>query len=308
MLTPRQRTILIAGPTASGKSALALALARALGGTIVNADSMQVYAELAILTARPTAEEEAELPHRLYGHVPAATAHSAGRWAEEVAAAIRAIEGEGRVPIVAGGTGLYFTALTRGLAAMPPIPAAIRNHWRAEAQHIPAERLHAMLATRDPLTAGRLQPSDAQRVVRALEVLEATARPLAEWQAEPRRPVIASDRWVGLLVAPAREVLRERIDRRFERMLAMGALDEVRRLRELDLDPALPAMRALGVPALLAHLAGERTLSAAIERAKAETRQYAKRQSTWFRHQLVGRWMEVDDEAMRDPARLLATL
>lgn len=293
--------ILIAGPTASGKSALAIAIARRLGGTIVNADSMQVYAELRILTARPTPEEEREAPHRLFGHVPAATAYSAGRWLADVAPLLA---GDGPVVIV-GGTGLYLKALTEGLSEIPPIPAAIRQHWRGEAARLPADVLHALLAARDPATAARLRASDPQRIVRALEVLEATGRPLAAWQTEPRRPLLGQGRWRGLILAPERHDLRARIDARFDRMMAEGALEEARHLAALRLDPGLPAMRALGVPPLIAHLEGRITLVEAVERAKAETRRYAKRQATWLRHQLEGPWRTVRAGEEVDMASLL---
>jgi tRNA dimethylallyltransferase len=301
---PQIRTLLIAGPTASGKSALAVSIARLAGAAVVNADSMQVYAELSILTARPMPEEMVEVPHLLYGHVPAATAYSVGGWLDDMAGLLA-----GEAPLViVGGTGLYFKALTEGLSEIPAIPAAVRQHWRAEAARLAPDCLHAILASRDPVTAARIDPTDPQRIVRALEVLEATGRPLAEWQAGPRKPLIAPGSWAGLVLAPDREALRARIDLRFERMIRGGALEEVRLLAALGLDPGLPAMRALGVAPLMAHLKGEMRLSAAIARGQAHTRQYAKRQSTWFRHQLNGPWQTLDPAANPDVRAILAAI
>ena len=293
-MTPR--TVLIAGPTASGKSALALALARRLGGTIINADSMQVYADLAIITARPTAAETAEVPHLLYGHVDAAENYSAGRWAAAAANALREVQAGGRLPIVIGGTGLYFKALTEGLSDIPPVPEEVRQRVRGEAEGEASAALHARLAALDPETAARLQPGDRQRVLRALEVLAATGRPLAEWQAAPRRPYLDPATTFAVFLVPERADLVARIDVRFDAMLAEGALDEVAVLRARKLDPMLPAMRAHGVPGLIAHLDGVLSLEEAAARGKADTRAYAKRQMTWFRHQMPG-WHALPVEA-----------
>ncbi|MDX2288696.1 MAG: tRNA (adenosine(37)-N6)-dimethylallyltransferase MiaA [Hyphomicrobiaceae bacterium] len=281
-----KQAVVIAGPTASGKSAFALDLARKAGGVIVNADSMQVYAELSVLTARPMADEAGRVPHRLYGHVPAREAYSVARWLDDVAAVLAEVAEAGQQPILVGGTGLYLKALTEGLSPVPPIPAAIRAHWRAASAAQAAADLHVELTTRDPLTASRLRPTDTQRIVRALEVIEATGRPLASWQREAGQPILAAGSWTGIVVTRPREEVYQRCDARFEAMIAAGGVDEVRRLAELHLDPALPAMRALGVPPLLAHLRGEITLETAVARAKLDTRHYVKRQLGWLRRNM----------------------
>jgi len=275
--------LIVAGPTASGKSALALAIARRLGGMIINADSMQVYRELRILTARPTPREEALAPHALYGVRPAAEPSNAGWWRAAALEAMQAARQSGRLPILCGGTGLYLTALTEGLAEIPePDPLA-----RAEARTLLAElgprALHERLAVVDPDTAARLRPTDAQRITRAWEVWRGTGRGLAAWQTEPGTPP-AGWRFAAILLAPPRAALRAAIAARFEMMLAAGALVEVRALSALGLDPSLPAMRAQGVPELAAHLRGELPLAEAVERAVLATGRYAKRQATWFRH------------------------
>lgn len=285
--------ILIAGPTASGKSALALALAERLGGTVINADAMQVYRELRVLTARPSAADEARVPHRLYGHVPGAEAYSAARFAAEAAAAIAEAEAAGRVPIVVGGTGLYFRALTEGLSPIPPVPEEIRTRWRRRAEAEGAAALHALLKERDPEMAARLRPTDPQRLVRALEVLEATGVSLARWQEQPGVAAVRVTAGRALVVAPEREELRRRIEARFDAMLAAGAVEEVRALLQLGLAPDLPVMRALGVAPLADLLAGRRSPADAAEAAKAETRQYAKRQLTWLRRNMIT-WRTVD--------------
>jgi tRNA dimethylallyltransferase len=283
-----ERAVLIAGPTASGKSALALALARDTGGAILNADSMQVYGDLRVLTARPTAEEEARAPHRLYGHVDGAVNYSVARWLADAAAALEEVRGEGRLPILVGGTGLYFKALLEGLSDVPPVPDAVRAALRAEADGRSPEDLHRELFARDPDTAARLRPTDRLRVLRALEVLAATGRPLASFQGRKRPGPLADVPTVRIFLSPDREALRRQIDGRFLAMLEQGALDEVRALAARGLDPLLPVMRAHGVPGLLAHLRGEISLAAAIARGQADTRRYAKRQFTWFRHQMPG--------------------
>ena len=282
-----RRAILIAGPTAAGKSQLALNLAERLGGTVINADSMQVYRELRILTGRPTPEEEARAPHALYGFVGGAEAYSAGRYAADAARAIEEARGRGRVPIIAGGTGLYFKALLQGLSPVPPIDPGVRARWRSAAIERSAPELHAVLAEKDPGMAARLMPADRQRIVRALEVLESTGRSLADWQGQPGKPVLAEQETVRLLVLPDRSVLGQSIDARFDAMLAAGALDELRRLLALGLSEELPIMRALGVAALASHVTGKVGLEAAADRAKAETRQYAKRQLTWLKSNMV---------------------
>jgi tRNA dimethylallyltransferase len=284
----RPIAILIAGPTASGKSALALTLAEKLGGVIINADSMQVYRDLRIITARPTPEDEARVPHRLYGHVDAAENYSVGRWCADMQAAIAETARTGKVPIIVGGTGLYFKALTQGLAAVPPTPADVRAAVRAKlAAHGP-ESLHAELAARDPVMAARLKPGDRTRVARALEVFEATGRSLGEWQREGMRAILRPEGAIKVFLDPDRAELRGRIDARFDAMLAGGALDEVRALDARGLDPLLPAMKAHGVPWLRRHLRGEITFAEAAKGGKQDTRRYTKRQLTWFRHQMPG--------------------
>jgi tRNA dimethylallyltransferase len=277
------KAILIAGPTASGKSAAALALAEHLRGTVINADSMQVYRELVILTARPTEAEIGRAPHRLYGIVPAREAYSVGHWLEDAARAIREAQGEGRVPILVGGTGLYFKALIEGLAPVPDVPPEIRTAWRERAEKLGAEGLYRELSARDPAMAARLRPTDPQRLLRALEVIDGTGVSLLEWQGGNTAPVLASDSVLKLVIAPEREAVYAAIHARFAAMIEEGALEEVRALLALGLDPSLPAMRAQGVRELASHLSGESSLEEAIAKAKTETRRYAKRQMTWLR-------------------------
>ena len=297
--------MLIAGPTASGKSALALALAQALGGTVINADSMQVYRDLRTITARPTPTEEARVPHLLYGHVDAAENYSAGRWCVDAGAALVELDRAGRLPIVVGGTGLYFKALTRGLAAVPPIPAAIRSAVRERLMAEGSAVLHAELVDRDPTTALRLMPGDRARVTRALEVMLATGRSLTDWHREGMPPALDPDRAIKIFLDVDRAELYRRIDTRFDAMLAAGALEEVRALAGRGLDPALPAMKAHGVPWLIRHLNGEIDLAAAAEAGKRDTRRYTKRQATWFRHQLPDWTWVAPDMAPGEIARAL---
>jgi len=278
--------VLIAGPTASGKSALALELAARTGGVIINTDSMQVYRDLSIITARPTADEEARVPHRLYGHVDAAINFSAGSWVTDAAAALTEARTQSRLPIFVGGSGLYFKALTRGLSAVPPIPSSIRDSVRARLTQNGVEALHAELGKRDPASAERLKPRDRTRIARALEVIEATGRSLTDWHSEGLPPLLSPGELNALFLAPERDELYARIDARFAAMLSAGAIDEVAQLAARQLDPLLPAMKAHGVPALIRHLNGELTLEEASEIGRADTRHYAKRQFTWFRHQL----------------------
>jgi tRNA dimethylallyltransferase len=300
--TTQPPAILVAGPTASGKSALALHLAERLGGVVINADSMQVYRELRIVTARPTEADLARAPHALYGVRPAAEAGTVAWWRQAALAEMEAARAAGRVPILCGGTGMYFAALTEGLAAIPPVPEAAR----AEARRLLAEdgpaTLHGRLAALDPATAATLRPSDSQRLARAYEVVTGTGRGLLAWQAEGGTAP-APWRFAGVLLDPPRDVLRAAIAARWHAMLADGAVEEVRALGALGLDPALPAMRAHGVPELLAQLAGGMTLEAASARAILVTGQYTKRQATWFRHHalappdrmriLSARWDEI---------------
>ena len=278
--------MLIAGPTASGKSALALDLAQKTGGIVINTDSMQVYRDLRIITARPTVEEELRVPHRLYGHVDAAINFSAGAWVADAAKALAEARAQDKLPIFVGGSGLYFRALTRGLSAIPPIPGEIREGVRARLERDGVEALYAELARRDPVSAERLKVRDRTRIARALEVIEATGRALPDWHREGLPPLLPSGEFSALFLAPERDKLYARIDARFDAMLAGGAIDEVAALAERKLDPLLPAMKAHGVPVLIRHIRGEVTLAEAAEFGRTETRQYAKRQFTWFRHQL----------------------
>jgi tRNA dimethylallyltransferase len=288
--------ILIAGPTASGKSALALRCAEELGGVVINADALQVYCELTLLTARPSCADEARVPHRLYGHVSASEAYSVGRYLSDVRDVLAQSEAAGLRPIIVGGTGLYFKALLEGLSPVPEIDAEVRAHWRAEAQRLGAPALHAVLAEHDAEMAARLRPSDPQRVTRALEVLHATGRSLAHWQRLPGVPVITGET-IRLVLRPDKAELRARCDARFDQMMAAGALDEVRRLAALQLDPALPALGALGVAPLLAHLRGETEIEAAVAQAKLDTWHYVKRQFTWLKRNMMS-WNEVQKDIL----------
>jgi len=278
--------VLIAGPTASGKSALALASAEALDGIIVNADSMQVYRDLRLITARPTPEDEARVPHRLYGHVDAAENYSVGRWCRDAGEVLAEVRAQERLPVFVGGTGLYFKALTTGLAAVPPIPTDVRDAVRARIRSDGAPALHAELMRCDPDTARRVAVNDRSRISRALEVVLATGRPLSDWHREGQPPLIDVSRTTRILVTCERAELVCRIEARFDAMLEAGALEEVRALRERHLDPSLPAMKAHGVPWLIRHLNGEISLEEAIAGAVMDTRRYAKRQVTWFRNQM----------------------
>jgi|SRR5215469_13377021 tRNA dimethylallyltransferase len=289
------KAILIAGPTASGKSALALKLAEALGGVIVNADSMQVYGDLRVITARPTAAEEARVPHRLYGHVDAARRYSVGAWRLDAGAALAAVAGEGKVPILVGGTGLYFETLTKGLAAIPPTPDAIRAAIKARLEAEGAPALHAELLARDPQMGRRLMPGDRSRIARALEVLEATGRSLIDWHREDMPPPLDAAQAIKIFFKPERAPLQRRIEARFAAMLNAGALAEVSALAARGLDPALPAMKAHGVPWLLRHLRGEISLSDAALGGIRDTWRYTKRQATWFRNRMPG-WTWVAPE------------
>jgi tRNA dimethylallyltransferase len=278
--------VLIAGPTASGKSALALALARKTGGFVINTDSMQVYRDLKVITARPSADEEAEVPHRLYGHVDAGLNFSAGAWVADAADVLMEARAGKRLAVFVGGSGLYFKALTRGLSAVPPIPSDVREAVRARLERDGVEALHAELSRRDPVSAERLKPRDRTRIARALEVVEATGRSLSDWHREGLPPLLPAGTYRALFLEPERDELYARIDARFEAMLRLGALEEVAALAARKLDSLLPAMKAHGVPALIRHLQGDITREEASEIGRADTRHYAKRQFTWFRHQL----------------------
>lgn len=284
-MSPPFPLLVVAGPTASGKSALALDLARAVGGVVINADSMQVYRELRVVTARPSPEEEALAPHRLYGVLSGAEVCSAGRWAEMAAAAVRAAWEAGQVPILCGGTGLYIHALTVGLSPIPPVPEDIRAQARADMETLGNATFHARLAAADPAMGARLNVGDTQRTIRAWEVLQATGRSLADWQRDPPVKLIEA-RPFSLLLEPPRDVLYGRCDARFRLMMEAGALDEVRALDALGLPEDAPVMKALGVPDLRRFLHGACSLAAAVSKAQQTTRNFAKRQGTWFRGQL----------------------
>ena len=283
--TEKPRALIVAGPTASGKSALALDLAQRWGGTVINADSMQVYRDLRVLTARPTPAEEALAPHRLYGVRPAAQPGSAAWWRDAALAAMAEARDAGRVPILCGGTFLYFSALTTGLSPIPDPGEAARTAARALLQEIGPAALHAELRHADPQTAAKLRPSDAQRIARAWEVLSGTGRGLAAWQTAADDPAP----WIfaAILLDPPRESLRASIRQRLALMLEQGVLDEVRALLAQTLDPALPAMRAHGMPEFSAYLRGTLTLPEAVRRTELVTGQYTKRQATWLRHRAL---------------------
>ena len=288
--------VLIAGPTASGKSRAALELAAQTGGVIVNADSMQVYRDLRVLTARPTLEDETLLPHALYGHRDAAQNCSVGSWLSDASNALEEARLARTLPIFVGGSGLYFKALLHGLSSVPPTPDAVRESVRARMERDGVEALHAELVRVDPASAERLKPRDTTRVTRALEVFEATGRTLPEWQREGTPPLLNANKVAAVFLDADRGALYARIDARFVTMIAAGALDEVRALASRGLDPLLPAMKAHGVPALIRHLDGALSLDEAIAIGQIDTRRYAKRQFTWFRHQLPAfAWVKLED-------------
>ncbi len=295
-----KNAILIAGPTASGKSALAVHMARETGGFIVNTDSMQVYGVLDLLTARPGADDLASAEHHLYGHVSPSVSYSTGKWFADVASLLAQPELKGRTPIFVGGTGLYFRALLGGLSQMPEVALDVRNHWRARMEAEGAGALHRVLAERDPQMAATLQPTDSQRIVRALEVIESTGKSLSAWQQAKGHVLVDDQSARKVVLLPERGWLSERIARRFALMWNNGAIDEVKALLALQLDPALPAMKAIGVREIGAFLDDTMTKDEAIERSVIATRQYAKRQSTWFRNQLDESWsfLSNSDEAL----------
>jgi tRNA dimethylallyltransferase len=283
--------VLIAGPTASGKSALAAALAQQIDGVIVNADSMQVYRQTRILTARPTDQDMADAPHLLYGHVSVAEAYSAGRYQAEAAHALRTARESGRIPIFTGGTGMYFGVLTEGIANIPEIPAGVREAAEALREEIGAKAFHDELAARDPEAAARLNDGDTQRTLRAYEVFEATGRPLSEWQKEMGEPLLGGLSLARIVVAPPRDVLHDRINARFDAMIADGALEEAKALEGIRLSPS--AAKILGLRELQAVAEGAMALEEAKTLAKTATRQYAKRQMTWFRSRMTDwKWAE----------------
>ena len=298
------RIWLIAGPTASGKSSLALRLAEATGGEIVNADSMQLYRDLRVLTARPSPEEEARAPHHLFGVADAAEGWSVGRWLR--AARHILVERAGPPLIFVGGTGLYFRALTLGLAEVPAIPAEVRRQAEADYEILGEAVFRERLATGDPAAAERIAPADRQRLVRAWEVLVHTATPLSEWQ-QTGEPVLANGGWRGVALEPPRATLYARCDARLEAMVAVGAIDEVAALIERDLDPALPAMKAVGVREFAAYVRGQASRDEAMAAAQRETRRYAKRQLTWMRGQMAD-WSRVTEEGAEDQWRQFLAL
>lgn len=279
--------MIVAGPTASGKSALAVELAVAFNGTVINADSMQVYRELRILTARPGPAEEARAPHRLYGVIPASEACTAARWRALAVEAIAEARDAGRLPIVCGGTGLYLKALTEGLSPIPDIPDVVREPLRRRFEAADATEIHATLRAVDATAADRIPPTDRQRMLRALEVMEVTGRSIVDWQAEPLSGPPPGSDFITILLSPPRDVVYAACDRRFCEMIARGALDEARALRGMGLDPELPAMKAVGVPELIAVLDGGMALEDAIAAAQQATRNYVKRQQTWFSRQII---------------------
>jgi tRNA dimethylallyltransferase len=281
----RLQAIVIAGPTASGKTALAVEVAEILGGPVINADSMQVYDLLPVVTARPTPEEMRRIPHLLFGHVHPSEAYSVARYLDDINPILADLAQQGTTPVIAGGTGLYFKAMLEGLAPVPEIDAGIRRSLRERGLSEPGA-LYRELETADPQAAATLKPGDSQRIIRALEVVLSTGKPLAWWQnREPRAPALQADACLKIVLLPEREVLRERIAQRFENMMETGALEEIEALLSLGLPKVLPAMRAIGVPQLARHVKGECDLAEAVELAVNATRQYAKRQSTWFRNQ-----------------------
>lgn len=302
-----QGPILIAGQTASGKSGLALKLAQSVNGVIVNADSMQVYRELQILTARPDQAEMAGIEHTLYGHVGARTPYSVGHWLDDVEQVLKEITEQGKRAIIVGGTGLYFKGLLEGLSPVPDISGEIRDKWRQQALDQSVD-LHAALMELDPEMADRLRSTDRQRLARALEVVEGTGKSLLHWQKQPEISLLAPETTVKFVIDIERPELYARCDQRFDGMIEKGAIEEVKKLLDLQLPPTLPSMRALGVRPLSAFLAGEITKPEAIEKAKTETRQYAKRQSTWLKSNMIA-WNRVNLKDMKSfGADLLAII
>jgi tRNA dimethylallyltransferase len=282
--------ILITGPTASGKSALAVELAKQNGGEVINADSMQVYDTLRVLTARPADDDMKDVEHHLYGHVAAGQPYSTGLWVKDISQLLQRLKSEGRVPVIVGGTGLYFKALTGGLSDMPEVPAEIRAMFRQRLVEQGAELLHRELGDLDPAMAATLNPQDGQRIVRALEVLEATGKSIGVFQRQVGPTIVDANRAHKIVVLPDRSILQARINARFETMLETGAVDEVQALLSLHLPPEMPVMKAIGVTQISAMIEGRMSRAEVIETAAAATRQYAKRQMTWFRNQMDESW------------------
>ena len=282
----KNQIAVLMGPTGAGKSALALAIAHARPTVIINADAMQMVSALRVLSARPSVEEEAQAEHALYGVLAPHQATSVAVWLKLVEPIIRRAWEEGKLPLLVGGTGMYIKALMHGLAEIPATPDEVRIALREQFANAPEDALHAALAAKDPVMAARLKPGDTQRLLRALEVIEATGTSLATWQAQTPPPTFPDAVYHCFAAMHPRDEIYRRIDRRFELMMEQGALEEVRSLVALNLDPELPIMRAHGVPELAAYLHGEMTLDAAIAQGQQNTRNYAKRQMTWLRHQL----------------------
>ena len=299
--------ILIHGPTASGKTALSVALAKQLDGEVVNADSMQVYADLRIISARPATDEMEGTPHHLFGHVAGRERYSTGRWLEDAAATIADIERRGKTPIIIGGTGLYHMALIEGLSDIPPVPEDVRSEVFAIKRSEGAAGLYQRVMKHDPETAERLGPNDGQRLSRALEVFLATGQSISTFQGNRSRPTLEEGRWLGVALTPPRARLYAKIDRRFEGMLMQGAMEEARALLAQNLASDLPAMKAHGVPGLIAYLKGEMTAEAAAENAKRDTRRYAKRQFTWIGRQFPF-WPRIPSLKIEDRLRVILSL
>ncbi|WP_082827092.1 tRNA (adenosine(37)-N6)-dimethylallyltransferase MiaA [Pseudovibrio sp. WM33] len=289
----RPVAVLIAGPTASGKTALSIQLAKELNAWVVNADSMQIYSDLHILSARPSVEEESQAPHYLFGHVPSDQPYSVMNWLTEFEELLSDARQSGRPLVVVGGTGLYFRSALEGLSLMPDIPEDVRQHWRVFSQDAAAGALHNALGERDQIMADRLHPSDTQRIVRALEVIEGTGKSLSVWQNERSTPLLSTDESVRVVLSPDRKVLHDRIHRRFDLMVEQGAVEEACALWVKGLDPNLQVMKAIGVKQLAEAAQGLTSMDWAVEKAKTETRRYAKRQSTFFRGQL-STWQNID--------------
>jgi tRNA dimethylallyltransferase len=299
--------ILIHGPTASGKSALAIEVARRLGGEVINADSMQVYRDVQVISARPTDDEMAGVPHNLFGYVDAGTRYSTGDWLEAARAVIKKLARQNKRAVFVGGTGLYLLALTQGLSDIPPVPDEIRAEVKAVSDAEGAEGLRTRLAPHDPELAERLGTGDKQRLARAYEVWLATGRSLSDFQSERQPPVLEPGEWTGFALTPARGALYKKIDRRFEGMLMQGAMNEARALVARGLDPELPVMKACGMPWLTAFARGEMSAEAAAENAKRDTRRYAKRQFTWIGRQFPF-WTRIPSPEISDRLRVIFAL
>lgn len=306
-LKPMRPAILIHGPTASGKTALAIELARHYQGEVVNADSMQVYSGLHVLTARPSAQELSVVPHHLFGHIDPGAYYSTGQWLEEAGAVIGDIRRRGKVPILVGGTGLYLLAITQGLSEIPPVPEEVRADVRLMAQEEGGAGLMARLREVDPETAATLKQGDKQRLARAYEVWLATGKPISAFRGHRSRPVLEPDEWLGVALTPPRAKLYARIDRRFGGMMIEGAMDEARALVARELDPQLPVMKAHGMPWLAAYLRGEMSAEDAADHAKRDTRRYAKRQFTWIGRQFPF-WPRIPSEELEKRTKVIFAL